>query len=91
MCTLDESVREKARLESLSLPHAGDWLNTAPLTALGLHLRPAEFVPIALASMSTPVRVTALHVAKKVTSWEITLLPVFEVETESPGMTYFVI
>ena len=60
--------------------------------------RPAETDPytliimfvIALASMSTPVRVTALHVAKKVTSWEIMLLPVFEAETELPGMTYFV-
>jgi hypothetical protein len=39
-----EEVREKARLGSLALPHAGDWLNTAPLTALGLHLRQAEFV-----------------------------------------------
>ena len=36
------------------------------------------------------MRVTALHVAKKVTSWEIMLLPVFEAETELPGMTYFV-
>ena len=36
------------------------------------------------------MRVNALHVAKKVTSWEIMLLPVFEVETELPGMTYFV-
>ena len=45
---------------------------------------------IALASMSTLARVTALHVAKKVTSWEIMLLPVFEAETELPGMTYFV-
>ena len=37
-------VREQARLSSLALPHAGDWLSTAPLTALGLHLRPPEFV-----------------------------------------------
>ena len=33
-----EEVRERARLRSLTLPHAGDWLNTAPLTALGLHM-----------------------------------------------------
>ena len=39
-----EEERERARLLSLTLPHAGDWLNTPPLTALGLHLRPAEFV-----------------------------------------------
>ena len=31
-------------LASLTLPHSGDWLNTAPLLALGLHLRPVEFV-----------------------------------------------
>ena len=37
-------VRERARLASVSLPHAGDWLVVAPLAALGLHLRPAEFV-----------------------------------------------
>ena len=40
----EEEVRERARLLSLSLPHAGDWLNTPPLTALGLHLRAAEFI-----------------------------------------------
>ena len=43
----EDEVRERARMASLSLPHAGDWLNTAPLTALGLHLRPAEFVLVA--------------------------------------------
>ena len=41
---VDEDVtREKARLGSLSLPHAGDWLNCAPIKSLGLHLRPSEF------------------------------------------------
>ena len=40
----EEDTREKARLASLSLPHAGDWLNCAPIKSLGLHLRPAEFV-----------------------------------------------
>ena len=40
----EEDVREKARLASLSLPHSGDWLNCAPLKALCLHLRSAEFV-----------------------------------------------
>ena len=40
----EDDVREKARLASLSLPHSGDWLNCAPLKALGLHLRSAEFV-----------------------------------------------
>jgi hypothetical protein len=37
------SVRDTARLASLGLPHAGDWLNVVPSPALGLHLRPAEF------------------------------------------------
>ena len=40
----EAEIRERARLLSLTLPHAGDWLNTPPLTALGLHLRPVEFV-----------------------------------------------
>ena len=40
----EEEMREKARLLSLGLPHCGDWLNTPPLKALGLHLRPSEFV-----------------------------------------------
>ena len=35
--------REIARLASLGLPHAGDWLNVIPSPALGLHIRPAEF------------------------------------------------
>ncbi len=37
-------VREVARLASLGLPHAGDWLHVLPSTALGLHMRPQEFV-----------------------------------------------
>ena len=36
--TREEEVRERACLASLTLPHAGDWLNTAPLKCLGLHL-----------------------------------------------------
>ena len=39
----EDDTREKARLGSLSLPHAGDWLNCAPIKSLGLHLRPSEF------------------------------------------------
>ena len=34
----EDEVRERARLASVSLPHAGDWLVVAPLPALGLHL-----------------------------------------------------
>ena len=40
-------TEEMARLKSLTLPHAGDWLNVVPSTALGLHLRPQEFVMVA--------------------------------------------
>ena len=32
--------RGKARLNSLAMLRAGDWLNTVPVRALGLHLRP---------------------------------------------------
>ena len=39
-----EEEREQARLLSLTLDHAGDWLNTPPIKALGLHLRPPEFI-----------------------------------------------
>ena len=39
-------VREIARLASLGLPHAGSWLSVVPSPALGLHLRPAEFIPV---------------------------------------------
>ena len=35
---------EMARIFSLSLPYAGAWLNVTPSPALGLHLRPSEFV-----------------------------------------------
>ena len=41
--TREGSVRDVARLASLGLRHAGDWLNLVPCPALGLHLRPAEF------------------------------------------------
>ena len=37
------SIREKARLLSLSLPQSGAWLSAATNPALGLHLSPNEF------------------------------------------------
>ena len=37
------SIREKARLQSLSLPQSGVWLSAAPIPALGLHLSSNEF------------------------------------------------
>ena len=39
-----DDEREIARMASLCLPKACAWLNCAPLPALGLHLRGAEFV-----------------------------------------------
>ena len=38
-----ETVRDNARLNSLALPRAGDWLNVVPSPALGLQLRGREF------------------------------------------------
>ena len=36
--------REIARMNSLGLPHQGDWLSVVPCPALGLHLRGPEFI-----------------------------------------------
>ena len=38
-----EDTRDQARLQSLSLPHAGDWLHVVLTPALCLQLWPAEF------------------------------------------------
>ena len=51
-------VRDIARLASLSLPHAGDWLNVRPCPALGLHLTSAEFSISARYRLGAPVYVT---------------------------------
>ena len=37
------NTREIARMASLGLPHASDWLSVCPSPALGLHLRGPEF------------------------------------------------
>ena len=42
--TEEGEVREMARLNSLVLPHAGDWLSVVPMPALGLHLHASEFI-----------------------------------------------
>ena len=39
-----ESERDKARLNAVSMRHSGDWLNTVPVKALGLHLQSVEFI-----------------------------------------------
>ena len=51
----DGNSEEKARLKSLTLPHSGDWLNVVPSTALGLHLRPQEFVLVARYRLGLPL------------------------------------
>ena len=50
-----DNVREKARLTSLGLPLAGDWLNVLPSPTLGLHMRPAEFVVSVKYRLGVPV------------------------------------
>ena len=47
--------REQARLLSVTLDHTGDWLNTPPLKALGLHLRSSEFVLAAKYRLGMPI------------------------------------
>ena len=47
--------RDKARLASLGLPHAGDWLNVTPSPILGLHVRPQEFRYSVLYRLGAPV------------------------------------
>ena len=37
-------TREIARMASLGLPHASDWLSVCPSPALGLHMRGPEFI-----------------------------------------------
>ena len=48
-------VREIARLRSLGLPRAGDFLSVIPMPALGLHLRAPEFVPCLKYRLGVPV------------------------------------
>ena len=51
----EEEVEVMARLQSLTLPHAGNWLNVAPILSLGLHLRPREFVMAAKYRLGLPL------------------------------------
>ena len=52
-------VREIARMASLGLPRAGNWLSVVPSPALGLHLRTAEFIPVLKYRLGLPVYSTA--------------------------------
>ena len=49
------NMEEMARFKSLTLPHSGDWLNVVPSSALGLHLRPQEFVMVARYRLGLPL------------------------------------
>lgn len=42
-------------MASLGLPHAGNWLSVVPLSALGLHLRSNEFLPLLKYRLGIPV------------------------------------
>ena len=46
---------ERARLLSLQLPHAGDWLYVVPSPTLGLLLRPPEFRTAVLYRLGVPL------------------------------------
>ena len=48
-------TREIARMASLGLPHAGNWLSVVPLSALGLHLRSNEFLPLLKYRLGIPI------------------------------------
>ena len=48
-------TRDIARLNSLSLPHAGDWLNVVPNPVLGLHLNSKEFINATKYRLGVPV------------------------------------
>ena len=52
-------VREMARLLSVGLPHAGDWLNVIPSPTLGLHMKSGEFVISVKYRLGVPVYTTA--------------------------------
>ena len=47
--------RDKARLASLGLEHAGAWLNVIPSPILGLHVRPQEFRYSVLYRLGAPI------------------------------------
>ena len=51
----EEEVYMRVRLQSLTLPHAGGWLHAAPITALGLHLQPTEYVMAAAYRLGLPL------------------------------------
>ena len=57
--TREDVVREKARLASLGLHHACDWLYAIPSPELTLHLRSQEFIMAVKYRLGSPVYTTA--------------------------------
>ena len=53
--------REIARMTSLGLPHAGNWLSVVPSPAPGLHLRSSEILP-----GRRPAIVLTKHISKNI-------------------------
>ena len=47
--------REVARLASVSLPHAGKWLNCPPMPVMGLHLQGEQFTTAVKVRLGMPV------------------------------------
>ena len=54
-------TRDQAILNSLSLPHAGDWLNVVPNPILGLHLHSREFINAVKYRLGVPIFASAGH------------------------------
>ena len=50
-----DNERDKARINCVTMKHAGDWLNTVPVKSLGLHLRPLEFTTSVKYRLGIPV------------------------------------
>ena len=55
LASFEGNLREQARLNSASLPHAGDWLNVVPNRALGLKIQSNEYVAAIKYRLGVPV------------------------------------
>ena len=53
--SLHNQPRDHARLQSLQVNHAGDWLNVVPCPSLGLHMKQFEFRAAVLYRLGAPV------------------------------------
>ena len=55
LASFEGNQREQARLNSASLPYAGDWLNVIPNRALGLKIQSNEYVAAIKYRLGVPV------------------------------------